>query len=106
MSRKNLNGVHIPHRKNTAGMQAIKMPPPATVTIPMSMHIGKPANCIVAVGDHVNVGQMIGEPGGFVSCCGLICSFRGICERFRHGQEDRPHAAVYGCDLPGGRDRV
>ena len=40
MSRKNLNGVHIPHRKNTAGMQAIKMPPPATVTIPMSMHIG------------------------------------------------------------------
>lgn len=42
MSRKNLNGVHIPHRKNTAGMQAIKMPPPATVTIPMSMHIGKP----------------------------------------------------------------
>lgn len=67
MSRKNLNGVHIPHRKNTAGMQAIKMPPPATVTIPMSMHIGKPANCIVAVGDHVNVGQMIGEPGGFVS---------------------------------------
>ena len=67
MSRKNLNGVHIPHRKNTAGMQAIKMPPPATVTIPMSMHIGKPANCIVAVGDHVKVGQMIGEPGGFVS---------------------------------------
>ena len=59
MSRKNLNGVHIPHRKNTAGMQAIKMPPPATVTIPMSMHIGKPANCIVAVGDHVNVGDVL-----------------------------------------------
>ena len=67
MSLKNLNGVHIPHRKNTAGMQAIKMPPPAQVTIPMSMHIGKPANCIVAVGDHVDVGQKIGEPGGFVS---------------------------------------
>lgn len=67
MSLKNLSGVHIPHRKNTAGMQAVKMPPPATVTIPMSMHIGKPANCIVAVGDHVDVGQMIGEAGGFVS---------------------------------------
>ena len=67
MSLKNLNGVHIPHRKNTAGMQAVKMPPPATVTIPMSMHIGKSANCIVKVGDHVDVGQMIGEPGGFVS---------------------------------------
>ena len=67
MSLKNLNGVHIPHRKNTAGMQAVKMPPPATVTIPLSMHIGKPANCVVAVGDHVGVGQLIGEPGGFVS---------------------------------------
>lgn len=67
MSLKTLNGVHIPHRKNTAGMQAVSMPPPATVTIPLSMHIGKPANCVVAVGDHVDVGQLIGEPGGFVS---------------------------------------
>ena len=67
MSLKNLNGVHIPHRKNTAGLQAVKMPPPATVTIPLSMHIGRPANCVVAVGDHVDVGQLIAEPGGFVS---------------------------------------
>ena len=67
MSLKNLNGVHIPHRKNTAGMQAVRMPPPATVTIPLSMHIGRPANCVVAVGDHVDVGQLIAEPGGFVS---------------------------------------
>ena len=67
MSLKTLNGVHIPHRKNTAQMPAVRMPAPATVTIPMSMHIGKPANCVVAVGDHVGVGQLIGEPGGFVS---------------------------------------
>ena len=67
MSLKTLNGVHIPHRKNTAAKAAVRMPPPATVTIPMSMHIGKPANCVVAVGDHVGVGQLIGEPGGFVS---------------------------------------
>ena len=67
MSLKNLHGVHIPHRKNTAGMEALRMPPPAVVTIPMSMHIGKPANCIVKAGDHVDVGQKIGEPGGFVS---------------------------------------
>lgn len=67
MSLKKLNGVHIPHRKNTAALAAVRMPAPATVTIPMSMHIGKPANCVVAVGDHVGVGQLIGEPGGFVS---------------------------------------
>ena len=67
MSLKKLHGVHIPHRKHTSALEAVRMPPPATVTIPMSMHIGKPANCVVKVGDHVDVGDRIGESGGFVS---------------------------------------
>ena len=67
MALKSLNGVHIPHYKNTAGMPAVRMPAPATVTIPLSMHIGRPAKCIVAVGDEVKLGQCIAEPGGFVS---------------------------------------
>ncbi len=67
MSLKLLSGVHIPHRKNTAAMSPVRMPPPASVTIPLSMHIGRPANCVVKVGDHVDVGQLIAEPGGFVS---------------------------------------
>ena len=40
---------------------------PKTVSIPMSMHIGKPAKPIVKKGDIVKVGQLIGEPDGFVS---------------------------------------
>lgn len=36
---------------------------PATVTIPMSMHIGVPARPVVRVGDEVKVGQLIGEAG-------------------------------------------
>ena len=67
MSLKLLSGVHIPHRKNTAEMPPVRMPPPATVTIPMGMHIGRPANCVVKPGDHVDVGQLIGESGGYVS---------------------------------------
>ena len=67
MSQKTLSGVHIPHRKNTAGMAPLRMPPPAVVTIPLSMHIGKPAACVVKPGDHVDVGQLIAEAGGFVS---------------------------------------
>ena len=43
------------------------MPPPAVVTIPMSMNIGAPAKPVVKVGDEVKVGQLIAEPGGFVS---------------------------------------
>lgn len=67
MPGKKLHGVHAPHRKNTAGDKPHRMPVPAVVTIPMSMHIGAPAKPVVSVGDEVKVGQMIAEAGGFVS---------------------------------------
>jgi len=62
-----LHGVHVPHRKNTRDMAAVRMDPPKTVTIPMSMHIGAPAKPVVKVGDLVRVGTLIAEAGGFVS---------------------------------------
>ena len=62
-----LHGVHVPHRKNTAAMQAVRIGVPKTVTIPMSMHIGKPATPIVSVGDEVFVGTLIAEQNGFIS---------------------------------------
>ena len=62
-----LHGVRVPHRKNTADAVPERMPTPATVTIPMSMHVGAPAVPVVKVGDSVKVGQLIASPGGFVS---------------------------------------
>ena len=62
-----LHGVHVPHRKNTRDMSAVVMPPPHTVTIPMSMHIGAPCKPVVKAGQEVFVGTLIGEVGGFVS---------------------------------------
>lgn len=62
-----LHGTKLLHRKNTADMQAIRMPAPSVVTIPMQMHIGKPAKPIVNVGDKVFVGTLIAEADGFVS---------------------------------------
>ena len=62
-----LKGVRVPHRKHTDGMTAVKMDAPKTVTLPMSMHIGKPAVPVVKVGDHVDVGSLIAEQDGFVS---------------------------------------
>ena len=62
-----LRGVHVPHRKNTADTSAIRLPAPSVVTIPMSMHIGKPAIPTVKVGDTVKVGTLIGEQDGFIS---------------------------------------
>ena len=67
MSIRLLHGVHVPHRKNTAACVPVRMPVPAVVTIPMSMNIGKPASPVVKPGEHVAVGQLIAEAGGFVS---------------------------------------
>ena len=62
-----IKGIHIPHRKNTAGMSAVRMPAPSSVTLLTAMHIGKPAKPIVKVGDQVMVGTLIAEQDGFVS---------------------------------------
>ena len=62
-----LNGIHVPHRKNTADKAAVRFTGVKTVTLPMSMHIGAPAVPVVSVGDEVKVGTLIAEAGGFVS---------------------------------------
>ena len=61
-----MSGVHVPHRKNTAGCAPTRMPPPASVSIPLSMGIGAPSVLTVQPGDKVLVGQKIAEAGGFV----------------------------------------
>ncbi len=60
-------GMHLDHQKNTAEYETVIMPTPKTVYIPLSQHIGAPANPIVKKGDAVFVGTLIGEAGGFVS---------------------------------------
>ncbi|MCR5482045.1 MAG: electron transport complex subunit RsxC [Clostridia bacterium] len=64
---KRMNGVHVPHYKNTADCAPNRMPVPAQLVIPMAMHIGAKANPVVKPGDTVKVGQLIAEAGGFVS---------------------------------------
>ncbi len=67
MPIKRMNGAHVPHRKNTAEMAAVRIPVPQQLVIPMSMHIGAPAKPVVKPGEDVKVGQLIAEAGGFVS---------------------------------------
>lgn len=62
-----LHGIRTPHRKGTKGNPVVRMDIPKTVTIPMAMHIGKPATPIVNVGDLVKVGTKIGEASGYIS---------------------------------------
>ena len=54
--------------KAVNGLNAIRpLDAPPRVIIPLQQHIGAPAKALVAAGDHVKVGQKIGEAGGFVS---------------------------------------
>ncbi|MBQ9710826.1 MAG: electron transporter RnfC, partial [Bacteroidales bacterium] len=62
-----MGGVHPSDSKISRGCAIEVLPTPPTVFIQLSQHIGAPAKPLVAVGDSVNVGQPIGEPGGFVS---------------------------------------
>ena len=61
-------GIHPPENKDQSLQAPIKpagVPP--ELIIPLSQHIGAPAETIVAVGDRVLAGQMIAEADGFVS---------------------------------------
>ena len=60
-------GAAVPHRKNTADMETVKMGVPEKVIIPMLQHIGAPCEPVVKKGDTVKVGQLIGNSDKFVS---------------------------------------
>ena len=62
-----LSGVRLPHRKKTRKSPTVRIDLPQTVTIPMAMHIGKPAIPTVKVGDLVKVGTKIGEASSYIS---------------------------------------
>lgn len=62
-----LGKTRVPHKKNTAKMPPVRMPNASSVLLPMSQHIGAPAEPIVSVGDRVKIGQKIAEARGAVS---------------------------------------
>lgn len=60
-------GVHPPENKLTADIPIEYLPAPDSVIIPVSQHIGTPANPIVNKGDTVKTGQLIAAGKGFIS---------------------------------------
>jgi len=81
-------GVHPGDFKELTKDKAIEvLPPPAQAILPVSQHIGAPAKPVVAKGDQVKKGQLIAEPGGFISAA-VHASISGKVKAI----EPRPHA--------------
>ena len=86
-------GVHPSEKKEFSEHETlVTFPAPQTVVIPMSMHLGAPANPVVQVGDYVKMGQVIGEAAGFISAP-VHASVSGKVVAI----EERPHASRGTC---------
>jgi electron transport complex protein RnfC len=64
---KSSGGVKVPHHKLSEKKAIEKAPLPKVVTVPMGQHLGAPAKPLVKRNDEVKTGQLIAEPGGFIS---------------------------------------
>lgn len=60
-------GIHPSEGKVSNKEDIIDAPLQELYTVPLQQHIGAPAKMVVQKGDHVLRGQLLGEPGGFVS---------------------------------------
>lgn len=76
-------GAYTEERKERTEHKAIVDAPLSdTMIYPLNMHIGKPAEPIVEVGDHVKMGQLIAEKQGFVSA-NIYASVSGTVEAIK-----------------------
>ncbi len=60
-------GIHPPENKLTSAKPIKRMPVPRVVYVPISQHIGIPAEIVVEVKEKVEIGQVIARSGGYVS---------------------------------------
>ncbi len=62
------HGVHPPqHKAITAGITSRRLPFQSEIILPLSQHIGTPAEALVQPGDRVERGDIIAQAAGFVS---------------------------------------
>lgn len=68
LRRSFAHGVHPEHHKDlTADLPIQRVPFVSRYVMPLGQHIGAPAKAVVKVGERVHRGQLIAEPGAFVS---------------------------------------
>lgn len=61
-------GIHPDDGKRWSAEAAIEvLPTPKTLMVPLVQHLGAPSKAVVKIRDEVQAGQVLSEPGGFVS---------------------------------------
>lgn len=66
--KRKRGGVIVPKNKWLTKLESIKeLSAPPKIILPMNMHIGKPAKIVVATGQEVKIGTLIGEKDGLIS---------------------------------------
>ena len=81
-------GIHPKENKWYAAEQRVQVfPEPDILVIPLSQHIGAPCKPLVKKGDHVTVGQKIGDNEGL--CVPVHASVSGVVKAV----EMRPHVS-------------
>ena len=62
------NGVHPPEHKDlTSGIPSRRLAFPDEIVLPLSQHIGRPAEALVKPGDRIERGDVIAQASGYVS---------------------------------------
>lgn len=62
-----LGGIHPEENKMSAGEPIVSFPLPKQGVVPVTQHLGAPANVLVKRGETVKTGQLIAETAGFIS---------------------------------------
>ena len=92
-----IGGVHPNDSKISKDCRIEVLPLPQTVYVSVAQHLGAPAVPVVAVGDKVKVGQVIAEPGGFISAfvhSPVSGTVKGIAPRADLSGKPVPHIEI------------
>ena len=91
-----IGGIHLPDNKLSASRPIQMIPLPETVIIPLDQHIGAPASVVVAKGDKVKAGTMIGKAECYFSA-NIHSSVFGTVTKVDNMLDGYgiPHPAVY-----------
>ena len=92
-----IGGVHPNDSKLSKDCRIEVLPLPQTVYVSVAQHLGAPAVPVVAVGDKVKVGQVIAEPGGFISAfvhSPVSGTVKGIAPRADLSGKPVPHIEI------------